>query len=219
MEHPTEARVPSRWLTIRSAGGVAAAGAVFLVGVLFQGLGRPGSLERKSPAQAQYELGRQYWNGRGGEMQTEGAKQAFRTAIRLDPKFALAHVGLADCYLFEADGIAAAEGEIHTALALDPQAGEAYASLGFLRMFHHQDWKGAEEAFQKSLRLRPNYATGHQWRGTLLLVRSRFDEARAQYRRASSLDLLPIDAVGVASLEVGGSAGSTVNSRGLVWRL
>jgi DNA-binding winged helix-turn-helix (wHTH) protein/Tfp pilus assembly protein PilF len=187
---PEPAAAPRRRLP--RLGGVAFAGVVLIAAVLFETVGRPGSVERPSPAQAQYELGRQYWNERLSQPQADAARQAFRNAIRLDPRFALAHVGLADSYLFESEKTGIVEDEIRAALALNPNLGEAYASLGFLRMFHRQDWSGAEEAFQRSLQLSPQYATAHHWHGTLLLVRARLNEARAELERAASLDLLSV---------------------------
>src|ERR1041385_9470833 len=98
---------------------------------LFRSVGRPGSVERPSPAQAQYELGRQYWNERLSQPQADAARQAFRNAIRLDPRFALAHVGLADSYLFESEKTGIVEDEIRAALALNPNLGEACESRSF----------------------------------------------------------------------------------------
>ena len=196
--HPVALDLPAEALpaqsppTLRRIAGVAAAAAILLIGVLVQSIGRSTLTERKSPAQAQYDLGRQYWNQRLYTEQAQAARQAFQSAIQLDPSFALAHVGLADTFLFESDGANRAEREIQTALSLDPKAGEAYASQGFLKMFHHQDWSGAEKDFQKSLKLSPNYATGHQWRGTLLLIQGQLDAARDEYRHAASLDLLSV---------------------------
>jgi DNA-binding winged helix-turn-helix (wHTH) protein len=196
--HPVQLNLPAQAplrrpsQTLRRTAGIAAAATILLFGLLMQSIGRPSLPQPKPAAQAQYELGRQYWNQRLYDVQAQAAREAFRTAIQLDPSFALAHVGLADTYLFESDQTALAAREIQTALTLNPNLGEAYASLGFLRMFHHHDWNGAEEAFLKSQKLSPAYATGHQWRGTLLLVRGRLAEARDEYRRASSLDLLSV---------------------------
>jgi DNA-binding winged helix-turn-helix (wHTH) protein len=183
---------PSRLRGVRRVGGLAFAGGVLLTALLFQGLGQPESSVRKSPAQAEYELGRQYWNHRLGEVQSDAAENAYRRSLKLDPGFALAHVGLADVLMFSNERTEEAEREIRAALAINPRLGEAYASMGFLRMFHQQDWQGADEAFQRCLKLSPNYATGHQWRGTLLLVRGRLEEARTEFERAAALDLLSV---------------------------
>lgn len=166
-------------------------GCGFLAVVVFREFGRTETAQRKS-ARAKYELGRQYWNLRGYGAQSAGARQAFQEAIRIDPRFALWHVGLADAFAVETNLPDPAEHEIRAALALDPNLGEAYASLGFVLMFQRWDWTGSEQAFQRSLKLAPNYATGHQWHGTLLAVVGRLPEARREMERAAALDPLSL---------------------------
>lgn len=126
----------------------------------------------------------------------------FRQAIREDPEFALAYVGLADAERLHA-GYSGASYEdwksaderalasLDRALSLDPALGEAYASLGTLL----EDPDASEAAFRRALELSPNYAPGYQWYGEWLgwHDRSRLAEALELSRKAVELD--PLSAI------------------------
>jgi DNA-binding winged helix-turn-helix (wHTH) protein/TolB-like protein len=123
----------------------------------------------------------------------------FSKAIASDPGFALAHVGLADASIIlgwyveqpSDELLNRARQSIDRALKLDNRLGEAYASLGsFLTTENPQQ---AEAAFIKSIELRPNYAPGHNWYGTLLREEGRLHEAIVQYEKARQLD--PLSAI------------------------
>ena len=88
----------------------------------------------------------------------------FQQAIELDPGFALAHVGLADSYGWQAylgslapeEGLARAQAAADKALALDDQLGEAYNSLAAIKQ-ERRDYTGAEAMYRRALELNPNY--------------------------------------------------------------
>ena len=122
----------------------------------------------------------------------------FQQAIELDPGFALAHVGLADSYLWQViqgtlapeEGLARAQAAADKALALDDQLGEAYNSLAGIK-FERRDHTGAEAMYRRSLELNPNYATAYFDYGDLLRVRlGRSEEALVLHRKAAELDPL-----------------------------
>lgn len=130
------------------------------------------------------------------------AMDHFRHAIREDPEFALAYVGLADAERLHAgySGVSYedwqsadenARASLDRALTLDPLLGEAYASLGNLL----EDPDAIEAAFRRALELSPNYAPGYQWYGEWLgwHDRSRLSEALELSRRAVELD--PLSAI------------------------
>src|SRR5262249_21800197 len=94
-----------------------------------------------------YVQGRYHWNRRN----PDGLKKAaeyFKNALREDPNYALAHVGLADTYLIEADNdlmpanqaYPNAEREVQAALAIDTGLAEPHASLGLIRYTYFWDW-------------------------------------------------------------------------------
>ena len=127
----------------------------------------------------------------------------FEQAIELDPGFALAYVGLADAYIWQAEWggaqreeiVAKAHAAVDTALALDDGLGEAYNSLaGILQ--ERDEAEAAEAMYLRALELNPNYATAYYWYGTLLLnYLSRPAEALAAHRKALELDPLSADVI------------------------
>jgi TolB-like protein len=142
-----------------------------------------------------YLKGRFYWNKRTAE----GFNQAidyFRQAIEKDPNYALAHAGLADCYVLrpgrQNQELSKAKEAAARALALDPKLAEAHASLGFARTLSDRDWDGARAEFEEAIRLNPKYATAHQWYGILLSILGKPDEALAEINRAIELDPLSL---------------------------
>jgi tetratricopeptide (TPR) repeat protein len=91
------------------------------------------------------------------------------------------------------------------ALARDPNLGEAHAALGKLYMSDWR-WKDALRELERAVELSPQYSTGLQWYGTLLLRLGRCEQAIAFTRRAAEIDpLTPIvnDAVGATYIGCG----------------
>jgi len=141
-----------------------------------------------------YLRGRHFWNLRT----TDDLKRAgalFRQALDVDPRYALAHAGLADSYALLAEYSAARPDEVlppasehaRKALELDPALAEPHATLGLLAMDRY-DWSGAEREFKRAVELRSGYATAHQWYALLLATLGRFAEARVEAEQAVRLD-------------------------------
>jgi eukaryotic-like serine/threonine-protein kinase len=147
-------------------------------------------------AYAFYLKGRYYWNKRTAE-NVRKAMEQFQQAADKDPNYALAYVGLSDCYsLLElyvgtpaSETIPKAKAFAERALQLDNSLAEAHTSLGFAYDSLWQ-WEKAEEEFKRALELNPSYATAHQWYGLLLLDKGRLDEALTEMKRAQELDPL-----------------------------
>src|SRR5438132_1568723 len=141
-----------------------------------------------------YLKGRHSWSKR-----TEGdlkeAMGLFERAIALDPTYALAHSGLADCHLLlgeytaasTADILAQARPHAYRAPELDGKLAEAHASLGLISLYDY-DWATSEREFKRAIELRSGYATAHHWYAILLVSLGRFEEARAEAERALELD-------------------------------
>lgn len=146
-------------------------------------------------AYQEYLLGRFFWNKRTGE-NLQKAIGHFESSINKDPNFALAYVGLSDCYqLLAIYGVSApdnnfpkARAAAEKALSIDDQLAEAHASLAYTQAFYDWNWTVAEASFKRSIELNPHYATAHHWYGEYLAVFKRFDEARAEYVRAREID-------------------------------
>src|SRR5438477_381842 len=104
-----------------------------------------------------------------------------------EPKFALAYVGLADCYAFDWPNWKLAEEKANKALEIDPQLGEAHATIGFVRTFWQWDFAEAERQFRLAFELSPNYATAHQWYAAYFIALGRVADAKHEMQRALEL--------------------------------
>src|SRR5215469_12793722 len=156
---------------------------------------------RSRPADPQayqlYLMGRFFWNKRTND----GVKKAaeyFQQVIDLDPKYAQAYVGLADCYLFGQPPLPLKELALKSkemltkALELDGGLGEAHASLGLLAENSEWNWAKAETEYQRAIELNPNYATAHLWYGGELALTGQFDRALEELKIAADLDPLSV---------------------------
>ena len=154
-----------------------------------------GRVTANAQALADYQEGRRLWNKRKGGTQLQAAA-FFERAINEDPKFALAYVGLADCYAFDWPNWKLAEEKANKALEIAPELGEAHATIGFVRTFWLWDFAEAERQFKLAFQLAPNYATAHQWYATYYLAAGRAIDAKHEMQRALAFDpaSLPINA-------------------------
>lgn len=124
----------------------------------------------------------------------------FEQATKIDPDFALAHVGLADAYMTLVGSANAprrpmlplAQAAAEQALELDPSLGEAYAALAWLA-WNMWDWPVAERYFSRAIELSPSYALARIRHGTFLASLGHFDEGLAEARIAQQLDPLSIE--------------------------
>jgi len=146
-----------------------------------------------------YLQGRYFWNKRN-EAGLKTAVEYFQRAIKIDPNYALAYAGLADCYMrlnesaipMAQESVPRARAAVLKALEIDDGLAEAHATLGFIKFRHDWDFAGADHEFRRSLELDNNYSEAHQWYGFYLLAVGRKDEADGEMTRAQSLDPLSI---------------------------
>ena len=147
-----------------------------------------------------YLQGRYFWNRRNAE----GFKKAvdfFQRAIQIDPDYAPAYAGLADCYMrlnesgvpMAQESVPRARAAVLKALEIDDTLAEAHATLGFIKFRHDWDFAAAEEEFKRSINLDANYSEAHQWYAFYLLAVGRADEAEAEMKRAQELDPLSVN--------------------------
>jgi len=155
-----------------------------------------------------YELywkGRYYWNQRRAEDIKEAIKD-FQEAIRIDPQYALAYTGLADCYVLgnvmqlpPKEAMPIATDAARKALAIDNNLAEAHTSLAKIKLSYEWDWTGAETEFKQAIKINPGYATAHQWYGVYLSEMGRHDESISERTIAQELDPLSLSiATGLA---------------------
>ena len=124
------------------------------------------------------------------------AAEVFQRALKIDPDYALAYVGLAESYrrqaiVSDADPqivLPLAKTAALHALKLDDTLAEAYVPLGFVRFWYDWDWAGAEAAFRRGIALQPNIVDLHFGYAALLSNLGRNEEALLESQRARELD-------------------------------
>ena len=145
-----------------------------------------------------YRKGRSFWDQRTQESY-DSAEANYKKAIDLDPDFALAYSGLADCYTFnqkgmsQADAIPIARTYANKALSLDSTLTEAQTTLAFIQSHYDFDWVGGIALFKKIINKNPNYPIAHLYYGNILLYTGKPDEGLIETKKALSLD--PLSAV------------------------
>jgi TolB-like protein/tetratricopeptide (TPR) repeat protein len=132
----------------------------------------------------------------------------FDEAVRRDPTFAPAYVGLADAY--NALGtifVGASPNETRPkvisnarrALELDPDLADAYVELAFIHMSQWH-WAEAEAEYRRALDLDPNNAAAHMGLADWLQCHGRMEEALAWSGRGRELDPLGVSGGDIAQI-------------------
>jgi uncharacterized protein (TIGR02996 family) len=141
--------------------------------------------------------------GKNSRDEIEKSINYFEEALRKDPTFAPAYLGLANAYdhlsrIF----VGGNPGELHPkivaaarkALQLDSELAEAHAYLGNIdqKEWH---WGDAEAEYKRALELKPNDVAAHLAYADWLMCQGRMEEALAWSWRARELD--PVGVSGV----------------------
>jgi len=153
---------------------------------------------KNSEAYALYLKGRYFWNKRT-EAGFKKAIEYFEQALEKDPKYAVAHSGIADCYnllsrygiLSPREGSLKAKASALRALELDTTLVEAHASLAFVKLFYDWEWLGAEQELERAIKLNPSYPSAHHWYSHYFMATGRFEASLAESKLALECD--PID--------------------------
>lgn len=151
-----------------------------------------------SEAYQLYLKGRFYWNKRTEDALKKGIEY-FNQALEKDPRYALAHAGLADCYalMIEYSSVPSkqtkdmAVASARRALELDSSLAEPHTSLAAISEYEW-NWPEAEKQYRQAIELNPNYATAHHWYGVFLSGMGRSDEALREIKLAQQLDPLSL---------------------------
>jgi serine/threonine-protein kinase len=112
----------------------------------------------KLPAYDAYLKGRFYWSKLTPDSLEKG-REFYKQAIALDPRFALAHHGLAEYFFFLAlagllpgrQAMSLARAEAQQALQIEPSLPEAHAMLGAIAASYDYDWQEAERRFRTAM--------------------------------------------------------------------
>ena len=124
------------------------------------------------------------------------ALEYYRRAIEIDPAYARAWAGLADCYnwlgfygmLVPADAYPNARRAALNAIKNDPNLTEAAVSLAAVHSAYDWNQAAAEAEFRRAVATNPNYPDGHQLFGLQLLAEGKIDDAVKEINHALTLD-------------------------------
>jgi len=122
--------------------------------------------------------------------------ECFEQAILLDPQFALAYSGLADCYsiLLVYGWISAEEGKppalaaVTKAAALAPHLWEVNFSRGMYLFYYDPKWREAGPHFEKTVSINPQSSIAHGYCAIFYSMCRRDDEAAVHATQACQLD-------------------------------
>jgi TolB-like protein/Flp pilus assembly protein TadD len=147
------------------------------------------------PDAAEYELylqGRQFFHQlrRKG---FENALQIFSQAIEINPGYARAYAGIADCHAFLRlyfgrgdEEVAAADAASAKALELEPELSDAHASRGLV-LFLRDQFEEAEHHLRRAIELDPRRYEPHYLFGRLCFSQGRMAEAAEHFREGCSI--------------------------------
>jgi TolB-like protein len=157
---------------------------------------------RSSAAYDAYLKGRFFWHKMTPDA-TRSSIANFNEALAIDPEFAPAYAGLADCYaqmgsirlgmLRPFEALAKARHHLQRAMELDDTMAEAHCTSALIKIWYDFDWPGAERDFKVAISLDPGQVTALLWQSLYLSAMGRHQEAIASVQRArDSEPLSPI---------------------------
>jgi serine/threonine protein kinase/tetratricopeptide (TPR) repeat protein len=154
-----------------------------------------------SDAYQLYLRGRYYWDKRSVAGFGK-ALQYFQQALDLDPNYALAYTGVADCYdllglgiyngLPPGESFPKAKFAIDRAYQLDSTLGEVYTTRGHMNQSYEWDWERAGRDFRRAIELSPGYGTGHVFYAVYLNAMGERDHAMREFVAAQQAEPLSL---------------------------
>jgi TolB-like protein len=131
----------------------------------------------------------------GSEPSLRQALKLFENAVELDPSYARAHVGVAECHQWLANGgyeprdamLPAVKASLKRALELDPDLAEAHASLALLDFFE-DDVPGTEAEARRALELNPSLPEAYSTLFEVASIKGESEEMVRDIEAAYRLD-------------------------------
>ncbi len=124
----------------------------------------------------------------------EFARQMFNRAIQIDPKYARAYAGIADCCSFLYTYWHASEANLkdadefsRKALELDPELAEAHASRG-LALSLNRRFEEAGQQFETAIRLNPTLFEAYYFYARARFAEGKLEEAAEMYEKSSQVN-------------------------------
>jgi TolB-like protein len=153
-----------------------------------------------------YLKGRHHWHQRSPAAMW-AAIRCFEQTIKLDPNYALAYAGLADCYgilrvygwISEEAGRPPAQAAVSRAMALAPSLWEVNFSRGVYSLYLERAWREAEPHFEKAIGINARSSLAQVYYGMFLSAAGRADDAVKHSTLACELDPLSGPIHGIAS--------------------
>ena len=150
-----------------------------------------------NPEAYQLYLKGRYHFAKRGKLDLELGIEYFQEAIKLDPNFALAYVGIADSYdampgfahLSPHEATPHARAAAQKAVEIDPMLAEAHAAMADCFAAYDWNWAEAEREYKRAIELNPNAAISHfHFALYYLTPMGRMDEAIREMSRALELE-------------------------------
>jgi len=139
-----------------------------------------------------YLRGRQLFHQRTANS-LDAAEELYRRAIAMDPDYALAFAGLADCSCFRFfehaggdEALAQAESASRRALKLDPELAEAHASRG-IALTYQRRFNEASDEFERAMELDATLYEAPWYYARSLQAQGKIEQALVYYERAAAL--------------------------------
>jgi TolB-like protein/DNA-binding winged helix-turn-helix (wHTH) protein/Tfp pilus assembly protein PilF len=133
------------------------------------------------------------------ESDVRRALEYFEQAVRQDPEYALAYVGIAQAwdalaswpaYVAPREGYPRAKAAALRALSIDSNLAEAQTALASVHELYDWDLAAAERRYARAIAINPNYAVAHHLYGQLLARTGRSQAGLEAGKRARALDPL-----------------------------
>lgn len=126
---------------------------------------------------------------------TKQAIALYQEALKIDPEYALAYMGIADAYALMGGNdqidsqTAIAQGipAVQKALELDPSLAEAHAAYGMLECLE-RNFKACAAEYQRAIELNPSYDRAYVRAGTLQFMLGDFSAAERLIRESERLN-------------------------------
>jgi TolB-like protein/Flp pilus assembly protein TadD len=136
----------------------------------------------------------------------EFARQMFARAIVIDPNYARAYAGVADCSSFLYMWFEASEDNLREALSasrraveLDPESPVTHASLG-LALFLSKDYEAARQEFETALGLCTELFEAYYYYGRSCFAQGQFEKAAELFLKASQASPADFQALSLRGL-------------------
>jgi serine/threonine-protein kinase len=124
------------------------------------------------------------------------AIEYFKEAIAIDPEYAIAYSGLADCN-FDASYFKWLPGEVsinkaieyaEKGIQIDDNCSECHISSARIELWYHWDFQKALEALEKGVVINPNSVEGNRQLGAWHMIMENYNEANKYLKKADDLD-------------------------------